>query len=137
MVRNVGFLGEYQKLRENEVNLKGRLYSTVKTTGSGKGTGDTVIWSVLVLQGMKGTGSVWAVGCSFHSSAAGWLQKNREKGSGMLEEEASDQSSEEKKVERKVFVPLNSSSHLGPGHSKSEGRWWLGRSRAGGQGGHH
>ena len=95
-----------------------------------------MIWSVLVLQGVKGAGSAWAVGCSFHSSAAGWLQKNREKGSGMLEEEASDQTSEEKKVERKVFVSLNSPSHFGPGHSISEGRWWLGRIRAVGQGGH-
>lgn len=43
----------------------------------------------------------------------------------MLEEAASDQTSEEKKVERKVFVSLNSPSQLRPGNSKSsEGGGW-------------
>ena len=41
---------------------------------------------------------------TFHSSAVSLLQKSREKESGMLEEAASDQTSEERKVERKVFV---------------------------------
>ena len=43
----------------------------------------------------------------------------------MLEEAASDQTSEEKKVERKVFVSLNSPSQFRPGNSKSsEGGGW-------------
>ena len=37
----------------------------------------------------------------------------------MLEEAASDQTSEEKKMERKVFVSLKSSSQFRPGNSKS------------------
>lgn len=71
------FLREHQKLREDEINLKDRFYSAVKTTGNGKGKEDTVIQSMLALQRVIGAGSVWAAGCSFCSSAAGSLQKNR------------------------------------------------------------
>ena len=64
---------------------------------------------------------------TFHSSAVSLLQKSREKESGMLEEAASDQTSEERKVERKVFVSLNSPSQFRPGNSNSsEGGGWGG-----------
>ncbi|KAF5928952.1 hypothetical protein HPG69_002726 [Diceros bicornis minor] len=72
----------------------------------------------------------WLQSSQFSSWLASKEQRShREKGSGTLEEEASGQTSEEKKVERKLSASLNSPSHCRPGNLNL--RKGGGRGRAG------